>query len=136
MVSTLNTSTSGSIRYEAGLVTYDTTKQLTSSVTYSQACAAASFGFTAMDSNTCAQIQARRSQGTEQQANCRYSNGVCNCDVTITHADIASSSYVVSGSTITESDGTTYEFCVSGNTLGQREFIGGNVYGRTQLKRH
>lgn len=44
-------------------------------------------------------------------------SGGCNCDVTSTMSDAASTSYSVQGDTIVTGDGNQYDFCVQGGTM-------------------
>jgi hypothetical protein len=128
----------GSVKYVTSSVVYKGQVQESASTDYSPSCAEATQGITALDSDTCHELQlANTDSRTGKVARCKFEGGNCRCIETRT-VDVGGAYVyraIANGTSILEEDGSVYDFCIEGNTMRQRENIYGDAYVVTTLKR-
>ncbi|HEX7597572.1 MAG TPA: hypothetical protein VF518_05115, partial [Polyangia bacterium] len=125
----------GAVTYAAGAASYSGTFEQTVVATYTPECFSALSSGMALNASTCSQTQTGLNQTAGTNATCTYSDANCLCGFTVPKDMTQSVTYTVSGTTISESNGDSYTICVNGNTMNQRQLIGGDVYGVTQMRK-
>ena len=65
----------------------------------------------------CTVLQAEIQSGGMSAACQDDGSGGCNCDVTSTSSDSASTTYTIDGDTVVTGDGNRYDYCVQGGTM-------------------